>query len=62
MRFRFFRINQEIWAARRKVLDRGEEAHPSGLGETFLVLEGPPYLPVPLPRSGSGSGSGSEGD
>lgn len=34
-RFQFFRIDQEKWARRQ-----------ASLGDTFRVLEGPPYVPV----------------
>jgi len=46
-RFRFFRLNQEIWAKRRAKLDEGEATRPSGLGSTFLTLSDPPFDPEP---------------
>jgi RimJ/RimL family protein N-acetyltransferase len=40
--FSFFKIDRELWAKRLEQLDRGEDAHPSGLGDTFITLAGPP--------------------
>lgn len=34
------------WALRREKLERGELAHPSGVGGALVVLPGPPWEPV----------------
>ncbi|MEW5850196.1 MAG: GNAT family N-acetyltransferase [Myxococcota bacterium] len=39
-------IDQPTWARRRARLDEGEARHPSPGGGTFVVLRGPPYVPV----------------
>ena len=40
------RLDRPGWERRKAKLDRGEETHPSGLGSTFLTLEGPPWVPT----------------
>lgn len=44
-RFRFFRLPKERWQERHEKLVRGELEHPSGYGDVFITLEGPPYVP-----------------
>jgi hypothetical protein len=43
--YRFYRFPVWDWERRRARLDRSEEERPSGLGATFVMLEGPPFEP-----------------
>lgn len=43
--YRIYELDQEGWARRRARLDRGEKAHPAGIGGTFAVLRAP-YEPI----------------
>lgn len=52
VRYQFFRMDRPRWEQRLDRLDRGEERSPSGLGDLFVTLPGPPYAPKPL-RSGA---------
>lgn len=41
-----YRLEPAGWAARKARLERGEAAHPSGIGGIFATLPQPPYAPV----------------
>jgi hypothetical protein len=47
-----YSCDEATWVARRRRLERGERDHPSGAGGAFVVLPGPPYVPV-IPGAGS---------
>lgn len=44
--YTFYRLDQAGWEARAARLKRGEEKHPSGIGDVFVTLPEPPYEPV----------------
>ena len=44
--YTFYRLDQAGWAKRRAKLDRGEQTHPYGLGDTFVTLPERPFDPV----------------
>lgn len=46
--------DQDAWAKRKARLERGEAAHPTGLGGPFVILPGPPYNPVLPPEPAEG--------
>jgi RimJ/RimL family protein N-acetyltransferase len=43
--YRFYSFGVGDWERRRKKLDLAEQERPSGLGATFVMLEGPPFEP-----------------
>jgi RimJ/RimL family protein N-acetyltransferase len=45
--YTFYRLDQAGWAERRARLDRGEQTHPSGTGDTFVTLKAP-YEPIAI--------------
>jgi hypothetical protein len=55
VRYTFYRVDKAGWLERRTRLESGEASHPSGIGGTFVVLDGPPYEPV-VPNSGKSGG------
>lgn len=48
--YTFYRLSQERWAKRKEKLLRGEETHPSGIGDVFVTLGEYPFDPI-VPRS-----------
>ncbi len=49
--YTFYRLDQAGWAKRRARLDRQEQRHPSGQGDTFLTLLEPPFEPASIEDS-----------
>ncbi len=49
--YTLYRLDREGWMQRRAKLDRGEQTHPSGLGDTFITLPSFPYEPIPMPEA-----------
>jgi RimJ/RimL family protein N-acetyltransferase len=48
--YTFYRLDREGWARRMRKLEAGEKTHPSGTGDVFVTLEGPPWNPVSSTR------------
>jgi RimJ/RimL family protein N-acetyltransferase len=44
-RCRMYSFSVSAWERRRAKLDRAEQDRPSGIGATFVMLEGPPFEP-----------------
>lgn len=40
------RLENARWATRRRLLERRERMHPSGIGGAFVILRGPPFTPL----------------
>jgi RimJ/RimL family protein N-acetyltransferase len=47
-KYTYYRFDRAVWEKRKARLERGEKAHPSGIGDTFVTLT-PPYEPI-VPR------------
>ncbi len=44
--YTFYRLTKDGWKKRKSKLKKGEKARPSGIGDVFVTLDGPPYIPI----------------
>lgn len=46
--YTFYRMDFDQWMRRKQKLIRGEETHPSGIGDAFATLPEHPFDPIPV--------------